>query len=223
MSRDARSPWLRAILPAAITGILALLSNITTEAQLTGQEAELLTVRLSLSKFINAGAIWAGLAIWAGWCMTGKGRAAVAGPLACTTALLIHYGLGQALSVYDSDVWASNAYWFVAAVILGIPLGLVGAIAHRPGPLGWIAALVAPAGVIAEPFAMGMFTSPAGIQLPWPGRLSSIVSGTALVACGTLLAILVARHRHSGHTHRPALTPSRTTEAPRRGRRTTGP
>ena len=80
---------------------------------------------------------------------------------------MVHYGLGLLLGMFESDVWASNSYWFLAAVVAGGPLGLVGATARRTDGRGLAARLVVPVAAFLEPFVVGMFNRPDFIH--WPG------------------------------------------------------
>lgn len=169
--------------------LVSLASNVTTVSQLSGEADTQLFVRFTLSKLLNAGTVWAGLAVLSGWLVRRPPAAMVAGPVACLTALVAHYAVGNVLGMYDADIWTSNAYWFIAAVVLGSPLGLVGAIARRQSPAGLAARLVVPVGALLEPFVVGAFTGPA--ILPWPDRMSSIVSGAILLAAGVVACVAI--------------------------------
>ena len=59
--------WVRILSLAALLAVVALLSNITTEAQLSGRDQLWFTVRRAVSVFVNAGTLWAGISILAGW------------------------------------------------------------------------------------------------------------------------------------------------------------
>lgn len=200
---ERRGWWL--VLAAAIGLALAsLAANVTTASQLSGEADALLAVRSTISKLVNAPTVWAGLAVLSGWLVRRPVQAVAAGVTACLLALVAHYGVGSVLGQFDSGVWADNAYWFAAAVVLGGPLGLVGAIARRPARWGLAARLVVPVAAVLEPFAVGMFTSPA--IMPWPGRVASVVCGLVLVVGGTAggLAVLAAA-RNPSPRERPAI------------------
>ncbi len=181
-----RRGWSRVLVAAIGLALLSSASNVTTVSQLSGEADTLVAVRSTLSKLVNAGTVWAGLAVLSGWLVRRLARAIAAGILACLLALVAHYGLGSVLGLFGSDVWASNSVWFVAAVVLGGPLGLVGAIARRPDRWGLTARLLVPVGAVLEPLALGMFTSPA--IMPWPARVSSVVSGMILLGVGVWAA-----------------------------------
>ena len=116
--------------------------------------------------------------------------AAAIGVVSCLTALVAHYGLGQAIGIFEPEIWASNRYWFAFALVLGAPLGLVGPLAHRAGVLGLLARLTAPLGATLEPFVLQMFAQPDYIS--WPGRVSTAVCGALLLAGGIVGVVLVA-------------------------------
>jgi hypothetical protein len=192
----ARGWWL-ALSAAAALAVVSLISNLTSVSQLSGQANTWLAVRFTLSKLVNAGAVWAGLPILSGWLVRRPRQAAVAGIVSGLISLVVHYGLGQLVGVFDSGIWASNAFWFVAAVVFGGPLGLIGAIARRPDRWGLLGRLTVPVGAVLQPFALDMFTVPA--FLPWPERLSSTVSGAVLLAAGLLGGVGVVAHHRGKH------------------------
>ncbi|NLT30462.1 MAG: hypothetical protein GXX86_08400 [Propionibacterium sp.] len=177
---------------ATLLGVLSLLSNITTWEQLTGQANSVLTVRFFLSELANSGTAWAGLMVLAGWLVHTGWQAAVAGVLAGELALVVHYGLAELIGpLLDLPPagFATNEYWFVVAAVFGAPLGLAGALAHRPGAVGRLAGLVVPLGAVIEPFFRGSFRLPD--LLPWPTRMAAFLSGVVLIAFGVVLAVKV--------------------------------
>jgi hypothetical protein len=151
-------------------------------SQLEGKANTLLAGRLAASQLLNAGTIWAGLAVVAGWLVRRPAQACAAGVVAPLTALVVHYGVGLALGMFDPGIWAANVQWFLAAMVVGGPLGLVGAIARRRDPWGLAARLVVPAGAVLEPLVVGLFTTPA--ILPWPNRVADVITGSALLTAG---------------------------------------
>lgn len=187
-----RRAWRLALLAAVALGLGALASNITSEAQLSGEANEVLAVRFTLSKLVNAGTVWAGLAVLAGWLVRRPRPALLAGPLTLAVALVTHYGIGRIVGMFDGGVWAENAMWF-AAVPLGIPLGLVGCATHRRDLVGLAARLLVPLGAVLEPFEVGMFSMPS--ILPWPDRASGHVAGVVLICAGCVgICLVLARH-----------------------------
>ncbi|WP_289020348.1 hypothetical protein [uncultured Ornithinimicrobium sp.] len=193
--------WSLVVAAAIGLALVSLITNITTMSQLSGEADTLLAARFTVSKLVNAGTVWAGLAILSGWLVRRPAQAVAAGTVACLVALVVHYGVGRIFGMFDPGVWADNSYSFIAAVILGGPLGLVGAIAHGSGLWGLAARLVVPAAAVCEPFLIGMFTSPP--IMPWPGRVSSVISGMILLLAGTVGGIaIIARYRRATATVR---------------------
>lgn len=188
--------WTKVTMAASLVGIVALASNITTAAQLSGEADTLLTLRFTASKLVNSGTVWGGLLILAGWFVRRPLPAALAGVVAGEVALVVHYGLGHLLRVYQADIWGSNWYWFIAALTVGIPLGLIGAAARRADLWGLIAQLVVPVAAVVEPFTLGML--PPHEIMPPPARSSSIASGIILIALGLLgIGLVSVRWRSS--------------------------
>lgn len=177
-----RRGWRLVIVAAGVLALLSLASNVTTLSQLEGKANTLLAGRLTLSQLINAGTVWAGLAVVSGWLVRRPVPAVAAGVVALLTACVVHYGVGMAFGMFDPDVWTNNRHWLLAAMVVGGPLGLVGAIAGRLDLWGTAARLVVPAGAVLEPFVLGWFTTPA--ILPWPNRVADFVSGSVLLTAG---------------------------------------
>ncbi|GLY00660.1 hypothetical protein [Actinoplanes sp. NBRC 101535] len=193
-----RRGWLLVVAAAAALALVSLASNVTTTSQLEGKADTLLAVRFTASRLVNAGAVWAGLAVLAGWLVRRPVPAFAAGIVALLTACAVHYGTGLLVGMFDAAVWSDNRIWLLAAAVVGGPLGLVGAVARRPGRWGLAARLIVPAGAVLEPFVIGQFTAPA--ILPWPTRVSGFVSGAMLLTLGLLgclrvLVVLVVRKR----------------------------
>lgn len=190
----ARRAWWLVLLASVALGLVSLASNITSEAQLSGDADTFLTARFTISKLVNSGTAWAGLPILAGWLVGRRGRAAVAGIAAGLTALVTHYGVGLVFGQFDPLAWVDNSYWFVIALIVGAPLGLIGSAARRTDRWGLLASLTVPLGAILEPFYVGLFTPPA--MIPTPDRVSSALTGALLLIGGVVGAIAVLRRRH---------------------------
>jgi len=199
----ARRGWLLVLAASVALGLLSVAFNVTTTAELSGEADTLLAVRSTVTKLVNAGAVWGGLPVLSGWLVRRRVPAAAAGMVSCLLALVVHYGAGRLLGQFEPTVWADNQFWIVLAVVVGGPLGLAGATARRRvDRQGLLARLVVPAGAVLEPFIDGTFTMPA--VMPWPGRVSSIVSGVVLLLAGTAggAAVLVM-HRRRQLAHQP--------------------
>ncbi len=196
----ARRRWGLVIVAATVLGLAALASNVMTMSQMEAEANTLLAVRTTISRLVNAGAVWAGLAVVSGWLVRRPVQAFAAGVVALLVALVVHYGVGLILGMFDPNVLTENQNYFTDAVVLGGPLGLVGAIARRPDLWGVVARLVVPAAAVLEPFVIGMFTSPA--IMPWPGRVASTISGVVLLTAGTAggIKVLVAARKQQSST-----------------------
>lgn len=143
------SRLLGAVILGALFGALVSLAN-GASSPYTALGADLVGTALAtllqvLSQIIDAGWAWAGLAVVVGWWTRTLARSAAAGALALLGAVVAYYVsdsvmLDQPLTDFTGEV----ALWAVAAVVLGAPLGVVGAVAHHRGVLALVAALVVP-------------------------------------------------------------------------------
>jgi len=201
----ARRGWGLVLVAATVLALAALASNATTMSQIEAEANTLLAVRTTISRLVNAGTVWAGLAVVSGWLVRRPVHAFAAGVAALLVALVVHYGVGLILGMFDPNVWTENQFYFTASVVLGGPLGLVGAIARRPDLWGVVARLVVPAAAVLEPFVLGMFTSPA--IMPWPQRVASVISGLVLLTAGTAgcIRVLVAARNQQSTRERRAI------------------
>lgn len=185
----ARRAWLVVTAVVIVVAVVSLASNWVSVEELEGGRPVTSLLRKTVSMVVNSGTLWAGLAVLAGWAARRPLTAGVAGVLVSEAALVLHYGLGQALGMYDSEIWGSNLSWFVAGATVCAPLGLVGLVARRRGLWGLAARLVLPLGALAEPWVTGMFT---GLKhAGWPERWSSIACGVLLLVCGGLGVLVV--------------------------------
>lgn len=192
-----RRGWVVVFVAASVLALVALASNATTLSQQEGLANTLLAARKTLSQLLNTGTLWAALAVLSGWLVRRPIQAFAAGVLALVVALVVHYGVGSIVGMFDQTVWTENSYWFLAAVLTGGPLGLVGSIAHRSDLWGFAARLVVPIGALLEPFVIGMFTMPA--MTPWPNHFASAIVGAILLAAGMwgCIKVLYAKKRQS--------------------------
>ena len=150
---------------------------------------------------LDAGWAWAATAVLAGWWVSqharpeaGMLRSALAGGLALGFATTSYYGADLLL---DGSAWWGVAprFWLIASVLLGPPLGVVGAAIRLPGPAGVLAALVVPAGAALQTVVL---PPPAASVMAEPVRWSVWIA--AVVA-----AVLVAgRFRSRGAVASPA-------------------
>lgn len=109
-----------------------------------------------VSVVLDSGWAWAGLAICAGWLLTRTSRSlvhgAVVGPVALLAAVAAYALVDTARSGAPLSDWIhSEPYvWWIAAVVFGAPLGVVGACAHLPGVVGLLARLTLPIGAAVQ-------------------------------------------------------------------------
>ena len=196
--RDVRR-WTWVVVIAVGLALVSLAPKLSGDPQSSGDADALLTVQFTLRKLANAGAVWAGLGIASGWLVRRRLQAAAAGVLSGVIALTVHYALGQSLGMFDSSVWATKLYWFIAALIFGAPLGLVGALARRTGGWGLAARLVIPAGSTLEPFARRMFTTPSTMTMSQ--QVSSVLAGAILLVGGLLCGTAIVAAGRKGQRH----------------------
>lgn len=131
------------MLAAAVgLALVSLASDVTTSSQVSAEADALLAVRLTVSKLVNAGTVWAGLAVLSGWLVRRPAQAVAAGIVAGLVALAAHYGAGLLLGLFDPDVWTENRYWFGLAVVVGVVAVLVAARRRRPARRGTVTAEV---------------------------------------------------------------------------------
>lgn len=175
-------PWVWVVVSVLGLGVVSLLSNVTTTAQLSGADQGLFALRRTASLLLNAGTLWAGVSVLAGWLVRRPTAAAAAGLLAGAAALGVHYGAGELTGLMPPGSFASNAMWFAAAAVTGAPLGLVGAAARSHSGWGRVAALVVPTGAVLEPWAVGWWQ--ATDALSQAVRMSNAVAAVILTAAG---------------------------------------
>ncbi|XTZ16996.1 DUF6518 family protein [Micromonospora echinospora] len=148
------------------------------------------------SLILNAGWAWAATAVLVGWLVSrqarpaaGMLRGAVAGGLALVFATTAYYAMDV---LFDGGVWwdVRTRYWLVGSVLLGPALGVAGALARRPGPVGTLAALLVPAGAAAQ---MVVLPPPPESLMAQPVRLTVWVSAAVATAL-----VVRARGRREG-------------------------
>lgn len=203
LARFKARPLLTCIALALCIAVASLLSNITTDAQLSGQAEVITYVRKVVSKFLNSGTLWAALGFYAGWLWSGSRMrpapfwvpvaAAVAASLG---ALAGHYALGNLLGIMEASIWIENYHWFIAAVIISGPLGWLGARSAQGDRTGKLLRYLVPVGAVAEPLVTGMFWYPSGFSFPVSEALSSYTVGFVLITTGMVGAIVVQRRNN---------------------------
>ncbi|MEU9851232.1 hypothetical protein [Streptomyces sp. NPDC047985] len=104
-----------------------------------------------LSLLVGLGWAWAALAVVMGWLAKTWTRGAVAGALALVAATAAYYPMDalvrdEPLALY----WPELLTWWLASVLFGPVLGVVGAAIERPGVTGLLAGLTVPVGGAAQ-------------------------------------------------------------------------
>ena len=138
---------------------------------------------------LDAGWAWAATAVLAGWWVSrharpaaAMSRGALAGGLALGFATISYYGTDLLLGG-SAGCGGAPRFWLLAGVVLGPPLGVVGAAIRLPGPTGVVAALVVPAGAGVQ---TAVLPPPAASEMAEPVRWSvwiAAVVAAVLVAC----------------------------------------
>lgn len=151
---------------------------------------------------VNGGWAWAALAVAGGWLAGSSGgwRGAAASAATGFAAVL---GATVAYFVVDSalkgDPLAGHlteaAFWAVAALVLCVPLGVVGRLARRPDAVGLLARLVVPAGAALQMVLVPPGYAAVGGLRPWAGEARSTVLVAAGVAAAVAVAVFVVSRR----------------------------
>jgi hypothetical protein len=113
-----------------------------------------------LSTLMGAGWAWAAFAVAVGWYVRTRRWGAAAGAFALPAATTAYYALDSFLRAVP--IWGSDIFWWTAVgLLVGPPLGMVGAYIRRPGVPGLLAALAVPVGAAAQ-----MMVLPQGLGGP---------------------------------------------------------
>lgn len=166
------------IVAGVVFGALTSLANVLSSpfgeigARVAG--SDLAKVSKVLSLLLDAGWSWAALAVGVGWVAGSRVRGALGGLLVLVAATVSYY----VTDVYLWDASTDMIMWLVMAVPLGLILGMVGALARRPGMTGLIAALIVPVGA-----AVQMVVLPVGesFTTPLPGIVAEAIVWTGAV------------------------------------------
>ncbi|MFC7533208.1 DUF6518 family protein [Actinoplanes sp. GCM10030250] len=136
------------------------------------------------SLILDAGWAWAAAAVLAGWLVSrharpvaGMVRGALAGGLTLLCATTAYYGADL---LFDGGSWWGwvTRYWLIGSVLLGPPLGAVGALIRRPGAIGAVAALVVPAGAALQ---MVLLPPPPDSRMAGPVQWSIWIAAAAAI------------------------------------------
>jgi hypothetical protein len=119
-------------------------------------------IAIFLSLILDSGWAWAALGFVLGW-LTGTPTRLVIAAVAGATGLLMataSYYVTDLLFGIDADL-PTVGYWVIRAFVFGPPLGVSGALARSPGPVGFLAGLTVPVGA-----AMNTLLFPPGSGVP---------------------------------------------------------
>ncbi|MEV6493100.1 DUF6518 family protein [Actinoplanes sp. NPDC051633] len=134
---------------------------------------------------LDAGWAWAAAAVLAGWLVSrrsgltaGVRRGAVSGALCLVFATAAYYGMDI---LFDGGVWwtMTTRIWLAAGLVFGPALGIAGAVIHRGGIAGVLAALLVPAGaalqmVLLPPAAESLMAQPVRWTV-WAGAAAATI------------------------------------------------
>lgn len=135
-----------------------------------------------LSTMTGAGWAWAALTVAVGWYLRTWRRGVAAAASALTAATTTYYALDNVLRaepMLGSDIWI----WCAAGLLLGPPLGAVGACARRPGLLGLLAALTVPVGAAVQMVVLpqGLSSVQVATEAVWARWIVWLISALASV------------------------------------------
>jgi len=133
-----------------------------------------------VSLILDSGWAWAATAVLAGWLAGDRRRprtGAVAGFVALVVATGAYYATQQAFAD-GGDPWADTRFWWLRSLVLGLPLGAVGALARRT-VLAW---LVVPLGAVLN---LEVLPLPAESRMAGPVYVT--VWAGALVVAGLIV------------------------------------
>jgi hypothetical protein len=150
-------------------------------------------IAIFLSLILDSSWAWAALGFALGWLTGTAARAATAVSVAAVagaTGLLM-----ATASYYVTDLlfsiagdWATVAYWVIRAVVFGPPLGVAGALARRPGTVGFLAGLTVPVGA-----ALNLLVLPPGSGAPGESSATAYAELSVWAAAAVGAAALTLR------------------------------
>ncbi|MEU9888362.1 hypothetical protein [Sphaerisporangium sp. NPDC051011] len=144
----------------AATSLVNALSHSYADLESRSYTTSGWSVAEIVSVLLDSGWAWAGLAVAVGWLVTRarESRPAVpalggaaAGALALLAATAA-YSIVDTIRGGGQFPWYESEppLWWVASVVLGAPLGAVGACVKRPGAIGLLARLTVPVGAAVQ-------------------------------------------------------------------------
>ncbi|WP_446218838.1 hypothetical protein [Micromonospora sp. IBHARD004] len=149
------------------------------------------------SLILDSGWAWAAMAVAVGWLVSrglrpvvGALVGALAGCVALIDATIVYDAVPMLFPFHQGFGWGQMPFWLVASLVLGLPLGAVGATIRRRGPVGVLAALVAPVGA-----ALNMVVLPPPAESPVAELAMLTVWGAAATATVLVVACAVRARR----------------------------
>lgn len=187
-----RMRWLWVVLIGGVVGSgAALADSFAGSLEQTGWQR-------ALSLVLNAGFVWAGAAVLCGWLMVRPRWAAPAGSVVLLCAVGFYYVVGATLgdrtTVGLGALSGAAGLWLAAALVAGPLLGLAGALIHRGGIAGTLAALIVPAGAAAEILGVRRLASQDASVDPWLFWTQTLI---VVIAAGSAILVLVRSRRPS--------------------------
>jgi len=151
---------------------------------------------VAASLLVNAGWAWAGVAVAAGWLVGTAARGAAAGVLALFAMTTAYYGMDSIVHrvQFGSD-WYEMLVWWMASVVFGSVLGVVGASIRRPGVVGLLAALTVPVGAAVEMLLLPREGGAFGVVNPVYDWLRPVVWAAAAATTAVLVVRFLASRR----------------------------
>ena len=139
-----------------------------------------------VSLILDSGWAWAALGFALGWIAVSPLVGALMGVVGLSAATVAYYSVDL---LFDIDAyWSAVGFWLVRAVVLGLPLGVAGALARRPGVVGLLAALTVPVGA-----ALNMVVLPVRNGLPGESSAAGWAELTVWVAASGGAALVLVR------------------------------
>lgn len=155
---------------------------------------------LALDHVVNAGSVWACVAILGGWLVGRLGTGWLGGVLALMTAVAGYYIYGNLFGDRLGYGWTTLGsvvkLWLAAAVLLGPVLGTIGALARRGDAWGLTARLVPSVGALTE---MGVVRG-VGRSGDEAGTMAVVVVSAAALAWAVVVVLRWRLARRAGRS-----------------------
>jgi hypothetical protein len=203
--------WTSAAIGAAFGLTTSLVNNVPGILGEVGQphseDSSATWTAIFASLILDSGWAWAAVAFAVGWLTApppGPARVAVvaaqAGAVGLIVATMAYYATDL---LFDIDIyWPTVGYWLLRAVVFGLPLGVAGALAHRPSILGLICALTVPLGA-----ATNMVLFPLESGVPGESSAAGAAQSSVWIAAIGSAALLLFQFTRTRRSRRMATAP----------------